>query len=231
MLFTPFSKSMIPEGSVPQMDGISSPLNSHDAIVSSLVNTANGNENGDPDEINVKDSAGIKSGKYSKAKMLSVIKASKAIGVDPYQALALGLQETGFATHKNKSAGAAQSRRNRSSLGSVDMNLFDDKDRELMAQMQQQGQDSDSIALALALKKKLAYAKQLGYKDEAMQLQGYNGYGTITKDMFGGADKAYGVPIGSGIDMKKNPLYGKRLVQLKKDLASNKDIAALFNQK
>lgn len=183
---------------------------------------------GDPTQISIKDSAGIKSGQYPKARMVSIIKAAKAVGVDPYQALALGLQETGFATHKNQTGGGG--RRNRSSLGSVDMNLFDDKDRDVMAQMQQQGHDGDSIALALALKKKLAYAKQLGYKDEAMQLQGYNGYGTITKDMFGGADKAYGVPIGTGIDMKKNPLYGKRLVQLKKDLMGNKELAALFNQ-
>jgi hypothetical protein len=183
-----------------------------------------------PEEtIYINDSLGVKSGKYPKSKIINLIKAAKAIGVNPHQALALGLQETGFATHKNKTGQGAQGRRNRSSLGSVNPDLFDDNDIQTLTDLQSQGYDSEALALSLALKKKMAYAKQLGYNDEAMQLQGYNGYGTVTKDTFGGADKAYGVPIGSGIDMKKNPLYGKRLVQLKNDLMNNKELAALFN--
>jgi hypothetical protein len=184
-----------------------------------------------PDMININDSLKIKSGKYPKEKIVNIIKASKAIGINPYDAVALALQENGFSTFKNKTTEESRGRRNRQALGSVGNVGFDDKDYDEISKLSANGLDLQSVTLAKALQKKMMYAKSLGYNDPAMQLQAYNGYGKITKEMFGGADKAYGVPIGDGIDMKKNPLYGKRLLQLRNDLMNDKNISSLFLQK
>jgi len=48
------------------------------------------------------DPKGHKTGKYPKRHVEGIIKASKVLGIDPYQALALGLQESGFTTEKGK---------------------------------------------------------------------------------------------------------------------------------
>lgn len=183
---------------------------------------------GDPGDIQFKDSRGFKTGAYPKARILAVIQAAKKVGVDPHQALALALQETGFGTYKIHTTAATQGRRNRAGWGTVGDVGFDANDEEAMAQLTGQGMDATAVRLAYALKKKLAYAKALGFKDEAAQLQAYNGYGKLTKNSFG-SNKAYGVDIGGGINLRDNPLYGKRLIELKNDLKNNKDIQALMN--
>lgn len=172
-------------------------------------------------KINIKDSRGYKSGSYSRKHIEGIIKASKAVGIDPYQALALTLQESEFATAKpRKFRGGGIST---PTLGQI-MDFEPAQEKELDEKSKTTGIDPMYLKVAIALRDKIKYAKQLGFKDEASQLQAYNGYGTITKRTFGGADKAYGVPIGEGIDMKKNPLYGKRLVELKNDISSIPEI-------
>ena len=74
----------------------------------------------------------------------------------------------------------------------------------------------------------MAYAKSLVLNDESSQLQAYNGLGLITPKQFGGATKAYGVDITNGVDLKKNPLYGKRIMQLRGDLSKDKSIMELL---
>jgi hypothetical protein len=180
---------------------------------------------GDGDTIPIKDSSGLKSGKYSKATIQGIIKGAKATGVDPFQALALSLQETGLGT------AMVHGRRGKFAVPIGQTHDFSDQQQqELDALNQKTGIDPEYLKLGIALRDKLRYAKQLGFNDEASQLQAYNGYGTLTKEKLGGADKAYGVPVGNGIDMRKNPLYGKRLVQLKNDLMANKDISSLITQ-
>ena len=64
-------------------------------------------------------------------------------------------------------------------------------------------------------------AKRLGYTTPEMQLQVYNGLGkifpTTEQDYHGFKAKSfYGVPVPKeGIDLKKNPLYGKQIVNLR----------------
>jgi hypothetical protein len=77
-------------------------------------------------------------------------------------------------------------------------------------------------------KSKMKTADRLNIKDPALRLQVYNGLGTITpkteKDYHGfEMQKIYGVPIPKeGINMKKNPLYGKQVMDIRDNvLAKN----------
>ena len=79
-----------------------------------------------------------------------------------------------------------------------------------------------------AYKEKMKEADRLGIKDPATRLQVYNGMGTITpkteKNYHGfEMQKIYGVPIPKGgINMKKNPLYGKQVMDIRDNvLAKN----------
>lgn len=176
-------------------------------------------------KIGYKDPKGYKSGNYSKKHIEGIVKASKAIGIDPYQALALGLQESGFATAKErKGRGGFTIKPSLAQIKDIEPN----QEAEVDELSKKSGIDSQYLKMAVVLRDKLKYAKQLGFNDEAAQLQAYNGYGTVTKRNFGGADKAYGVPIGEGINMKENPLYGKRLLELKQGFMANKEISDLI---
>jgi hypothetical protein len=79
-----------------------------------------------------------------------------------------------------------------------------------------------------AYKEKMKLSDKLGIKDPALRLQVYNGLGTITpkteKDYHGfEMKKIYGVPVPKeGINMKKNPLYGKQVMDIRDNvLAKN----------
>jgi hypothetical protein len=80
---------------------------------------------------------------------------------------------------------------------------------------------SDLEALTNAYITKMKEADRLGIKDEAKRLQVYNGLKLITpdteKDYHGfKMKKIYGVPVPKeGINMKKNPLYGKQVMDLR----------------
>jgi len=80
---------------------------------------------------------------------------------------------------------------------------------------------SDLEALTNAYITKMKEADRLGIKDEAKRLQVYNGLKLITpdteKDYHGfKMKKIYGVPVPKeGINMKKNPLYGKQIMDLR----------------
>lgn len=62
---------------------------------------------------------------------------------------------------------------------------------------------SDEKLFAKTLKYKMDYAKRLGYNDELFQIQAYNGLGY--NDDY-------------GVDMKKNPIYGKQIQDLKENV-------------
>jgi hypothetical protein len=72
-----------------------------------------------------------------------------------------------------------------------------------------------------AYQSKMKEADRLKIKDPYLRLQVYNGMGTITpkteKDYHGfEMKKIYGVPIPKeGLSMKKNPLYGKQVVDIR----------------
>lgn len=203
-----------------------------------------GDGGGDPnkDSISLKDSAGIKKGNYSKTKIQGLIKAAKAVGVKPHQLLALAWQESDLGGDvKNQPVddpnvihGRGKGRAS-GSIGQI-KDFSEGQYKEMSELADKTGINSGYLKTAIAFRDKLKYAKQLGFNDEAMQLQAYNGYGKLTppKDAKGNVvpTKYYGQLVGAeGLDMRQNPLYGKRLLSLAGDLSKNKDINDLINEK
>jgi hypothetical protein len=85
-------------------------------------------------------------------------------------------------------------------------------------------------------KEKQALANAKNIKDPALRLQVYNGLGKVfpktEKDYHGFEMKSiYGVPLTpAGIDMKKNPLYGKNVIDVRDNvLLKNKDVVDYVN--
>lgn len=140
----------------------------------------------------------ITSGNYEKDTIKNIVNASLKHKSDPYTALAIGLQET--------------------KLGKSDDNIG-----HIIGKQADQvtNASTEEEALVLALKDKLEYAKRLGIKNEEGALQAYNGLGRVfpqTEKGYHGFEmkKIYGVDVPKeGIDMRKNPLYGKRVVDLR----------------
>ena len=117
-------------------------------------------------------------------------------GIDPYRVIAQGLAET--------------------NLGFTDDNVGHVLDEELS--------DSPYSGMVKAIQSKNALAKRLGkVKDEDI-IQAYNGYGKLMPSTEAGyhgfKSKAfYGVPIPKeGLDMNKNPLYGKHVLDIQKNV-------------
>jgi hypothetical protein len=133
----------------------------------------------------------LKGDKYNKAIIDNIIKKSKAVGVDPSTMLAIALQETNF--------------------GKKDANLGHTL----------HGDTAYPYGYIDFYKQKLNEAKRAKIDNELLQIQYYNGLGTVTpeteEDYHGfKMQKIYGVPIpAGGINMRKNPLYGKQIVDLR----------------
>ena len=135
---------------------------------------------------------------------------STAIGMnyDPRKALAVALQETG--------------------AGFSDPNYFHvlrgtNKRGQNIISEEYQNLSDDELGIQI-LKDKEQLAHRLGYHTPEMELQTYNGLGKIfpdTERQYHGfrMKKIYGVPVPEeGIDMRKNPLYGKRVLDVKKNV-------------
>jgi hypothetical protein len=142
--------------------------------------------------------------------MKQIVATSVGMGYDPKRALAVALQESG--------------------IGRTDPNYFhvlrgktkSGKDR---IPEEYQNLTMDELGIQL-LKDKQKLANKLGYTTPEMELQTYNGLGKIFRDTekdYHGFEmqKIYGVPIPEeGIDLRKNPLYGKRIMDLEKEVVS-----------
>lgn len=144
-------------------------------------------------------------GQYDGERMENIIKAAKRYNLDPYTALAIDLQETGLG---NRSEGRmGHSMLNFNELIPTKMGSEEEAD------------DYDRYVRAIATK--MQYADKLGIKDPYVRLQAYNGLGKIfpeTEQNYHGfkMKKIYGVPVPKGgIDMRKNPLYGKRVSDIR----------------
>lgn len=163
-----------------------------------------------------KDSQGVKTGRYPKEHLRGVMQAALAVGQDPYEAAAFVLQESSLGMDGNRNLGYTYQE-------PTDKQLEDIRNLSLKT-----GIESRYLEPLVLYRDKQAYAKQLGYQDREHQIQAYNGLGVLTKQMVNGADKAYGIPIGDGIDMRKNPIYGKRVLALAQDMKRNPEVQALI---
>jgi hypothetical protein len=164
-------------------------------------------------------------GKYSIDRVTNIIKAAKRYGINPLDLLAVDLQESGLGSSKRE--------------GNENVGHFNLRDHELTIPSklsEDEAVDNVYDKFARAYATKMQYADKLGITDPATRLQTYNGLGKITgnteKSYHGFTmKKIYGVPIPSeGIDMKKNPLYGKRVMDLRDNvLAKNPNLALYIN--
>jgi len=126
-----------------------------------------------------------------------VVKKALQRGIDPYTALAIPHVETG---------GTPSGSANPYSIN-----------YESPAQLEKLIADPIGASLDI-LQAKLKLADKLGYNTYAKMIQVYNGMGKLTQGAVGGA-KAYGVQIPEeGISMKENPLYGKRVEDVRNNI-------------
>jgi hypothetical protein len=151
---------------------------------------------------------GTKSIKANQEDISAIVSQAKSLGVDPYTALAVALQET--------------------EIGRLDPNYgsawatFPDEGIE------DEKQQNANI-LAKTIKEKLAYAKELKSKGkigdgEAFELQAYNGLGVLKPrlEVEGKlqGESYYGLPVTekNPLDLRKNPVYGKYIMQLRDEV-------------
>lgn len=124
-----------------------------------------------------------------------IITQAKKNKIDPYEALAIAYQESGI--EGNNRAYHLNPNEYGSPFGGAELGI-----KSIIAQDQ----------YARSLQKKGVIPQ-----GDAYRLQGYNGYGTIKKGHadLEGSGSIYGIPIPEeGINMKKNPLYGKRIIDI-----------------
>lgn len=153
------------------------------------------------------------SGKYDGVPMEEIIKRTKKRGLkeeDAWNLMSIGLQETGLGKIGDEwNIGHV--------TGWTSENTYDN--------------------MIDAYVEKMAIADRLKYTDPALRLQLYNGTGMITPKSdfeYHGfkMDSIYGVPIPKGgINMKKNPLYGKQILDLRDNvLKKNLEVQKMMNQ-
>lgn len=143
-------------------------------------------------------------GRYPQEYIDRIIDASQELGVDPNIALAVALQE---------------SRLGKTTEGNIGHIVYKDPSLGIT------GDDEVYDFITLLKYKMEDYADKLKIpkNDKALRIQAYNGYGKLrpeTEQDYHGfkAKSFYGVEIPKeGLDMKKNPLYGKQIL----DLADN----------
>lgn len=129
----------------------------------------------------------------------SIIREAKRQNVDPYTALAMAHQESGYSM---------------------------DNPFHLLGGGKTDDPVKEGIAF---LKDKLDYARRLGKTDEAAQIQAFNGYGKVGSHTEGKQKMMYGVDVSkTPIDMNKTPLYGHRIIDIRENiLKKNPEIAKL----
>lgn len=138
-----------------------------------------------------------------------VIEKAKEYGVDPYTALAINMQETGFSDEHEDNPFAVILQ------NPTELALF----------------QKDPVDYSMkVMKGKAEVAKRLGKKTEAEAIQAWNGYGMVRGA--GNKGKMYGIDTtDTPIDTKKNPVYGKRVVDIRDNiLKKNPDIVKLVNE-
>ena len=147
-------------------------------------------------------------GKYPSERILNIVKSAKMYNQDPYDLLAVDLQETGLGTSK---------RAGNNAIGHAIMNMGE----LIPTKMGSEEESDDYDKFTRAFVTKMQYADKLGIKDPYTKMQVYNGLGKITPNTEKGyhgfaMQSIYGVPLPKeGIDMRKNPLYGKRVLDLR----------------
>lgn len=128
-----------------------------------------------------------------------IARKANEYGIDPYTALAIAHQETGFSDDYYGNP----------------MNLLSG------GRLNPDTAEEDFVELSmLEMQDKMKIAERLGKKTDEEIIQAWNGYGKITSESFGGkVKKVYGIDVTKEpIDMSKNPVYGKRVVDIRENI-------------
>lgn len=144
-----------------------------------------------------------KGGAYSPSFMTDIVKAAQHQGVDPNLALAVALQESNMKPDDLEGAIASS--------------------KEVGAKTPE-GLNENAYQFAKILKAKMAEGKQLGFSDEARQIQMFNGMGKIFPRSKGMGDESYyGIKVSrdNPLDMRKNPVYGRVIQDLRDNVIKN----------
>jgi hypothetical protein len=143
-----------------------------------------------------------------------IVSKAKKHGVDPYTALAVAYQETGYSNEYGDNPFFV---------------LVKNPDELTKFQ-------KDPVDYSMQLMSdKNKYAKKLGKKSDEDIIQAWNGYGKVggNNDLsISPIKKMYGVDVSKNpIDMNKNPVYGKRVIDIRDNiLKKNPDIVKLVNE-
>lgn len=130
-------------------------------------------------------------------------------GIDPYTALAMAHQESSFG--------------NEQGLESNPFHLSLTNDGEIS--LKDLSEKGPVQVFMDKFKQKQALAKKLGKTDEASVIQAWNGYGKL------GGKEYYGIDATqTPIDMDKNPVYGKRVLDIRDNIIKkNPQIVEMVN--
>ena len=172
----------------------------------------------------------LKTANYNKDVILSTIQAAKKVGVDPYLALAISLQETSLSNDNSEDPYHLQYK------PKATWENFTD---EVELNAQKNPEDfKHALNFASFLKEKMEYGKKLGYKDLAGQIQAYNGLGVIGENTEKeyhtqtgrNTNYFYGIDVTNGktIDTRVNPVYGKTVLSFIPFLKENKELQKII---
>lgn len=141
-----------------------------------------------------------------------IITKAKEYGIDPYTALAMVYQETGFKEE------------------------YSDNPFNLLSggRLNPDTADQDFIDLSMQeMLDKQKLAERLGKKTDEEIIQAWNGYGKIGGNSFSGTTKkAYGLDVSNEpLDMNEDPVYGRRVVDIRDNiLKQNPEIVKLVDE-
>lgn len=131
----------------------------------------------------------------------AVIRAAKMKGANPYTALAITVQETGG--------------------GTIGGDFDDPLENPMRVHQALHGEIlDDGVSKGIdVMMSKFEMAKKMGKKNEYEVIQAYNGYGKVGKRTEGKQNFMYGIDVSKEpIDMSKNPVYGKRIVDIRDNI-------------
>lgn len=171
------------------------------------------------------------SGNYNTDRIDNIIHYAKVYGIDPYNLIAMDMQETSLGKSKEDiSQFGHRVPPGHLLMGLLNSNIqtpskaydaVQDQYNKYNITSDQVEDQSSYDDFARTYVDKMNYAKKLGINTEAGQLQAYNGYGKIlpsTEQSYSGypMKSIYGVPIpANGLDFNKDPIYGKRIIDLR----------------
>lgn len=151
-------------------------------------------------------------GNIDSAQAKKIVAKAKEYGIDPYTALAIAYQETGF----------------KSDYADNPFNLLSG------GRLNPGTANEDMIDLSMQeMVDKQKIADRLGKTTDEEKIQAWNGYGKIGGNSFGGkVSQVYGLDVTKDpIDMNTDPVYGKRVVDIRDNiLKNNPAIVKLVNE-